>query len=270
MLPIFFTKQLKGMDVETTGRAAAEMGFKGLDVAVRDGYCVSPDNVAAKLPNAVRAWADMGLVVPMVTTPGEFTDPAQPVAETLLAACAQADIHEIKLGYWRCTEPGYWTQVDAIRAALDGFAALAEKHGVRCAVHTHSGTFHGLNASAAMHLVRGKDPRFIGVYLDPGHLSVDGEPVAMAVDMVRDYLCLVAVKSFVYTSKEREGGVAWKRTLAPLRKGLVDWQAALDALRAVGYDGPLSLHSEYENVSLEELRALTRDDLNYLSRFLRA
>lgn len=270
MVPIFFTKQLKGMGVDDTGRAAAEMGFAGLDVAVRDGYCVTPDNVATELPKAVRIWDDMGLAVPMVTTPGDFTDPEQPVAETLLAACAAAGIHEIKLGYWRFTEPGYWQQVDAIRTALDGFAALAEKHGVRCAVHTHSGAFFGLNASAAMHLVRDKDPEQIGVYLDPGHLSVDGEPVGMAVDMVQSHLCLVAVKSFVYASKEQEGGVVWRRMLAPLRKGLVDWKATLDALRSVGYDGPLSLHSEYENVSLEELRALTRDDLKFLSRFLRA
>ncbi|MFW6163944.1 MAG: sugar phosphate isomerase/epimerase family protein [Planctomycetota bacterium] len=267
---IFFTKQLREMEVEEVGREVAEMGFAGIDLAVRDGYCVHPDNVATALPAAVDQWADMGLAVPMVTTPGEFTDPDQPLAETMLAACAEAGVHEIKLGYWHWREPGYWPQVDAIRAALDGFARLADKHGVRCAVHTHSGAFYGLNAAATMHLVRAFDPRLIGVYLDPGHLSINGEPVPMALDMVADYLCLVAVKNFVYVSKEQEGEVHWSRTLAPLRKGLVDWPAAVEALRAVGYDGPLSFHSEYHNVSLDELRALTRDDLNYLSRFVGA
>ena len=265
---IFFTKQLKGMDVEETGRWVEELGFDGLDVAVRPGYCVNPDNVAKALPQAVREWADMGLSVPMVTTPGDFTDPEQPVAEALLAACAGAGIHEIKLGYWHYKEPGYWEQVDAIRTALDGFAALAGKHGVRCAVHTHSGDNYGLNAAATMHLVGGLDPRCIGVYLDPGHLSVNGEPIRLAIDMVNDYLCLVAIKDFVYVSKEQEGEVKWTRTLAPLRKGLVDWAVAIEALGAAGYDGPLSFHSEYSNVSLDELRALTRDDLNYLGRFL--
>ena len=79
----------------------------------------------------------------------------------------------------------------------------------------------------------------------------------MAIDMVRDYLCLVAVKSFVYVAKEADGQVRWTRSLAPLRKGLVDWPAAIEALEAVGYDGPVSFHSEYPNVSLDELRALT-------------
>jgi sugar phosphate isomerase/epimerase len=261
---IFFTKSLQGMDVEATGREAKAMGFDGLDLTVRPGYCVHPDNVAEALPEAVTAWADMGLSVPMVTTPGPFTDPNEPVAETLLAACGQAGIGEIKLGYWNYTKPGYWQQVDVIRTALDGFAKLAEKHGVRVAVHTHSGGFYGLNASAVMHLVRGFDPRHVGVYLDPGHLAMNGEPVDMAVDMVAEHLCLIAVKDMIYLRKEEEGRVGWHRTLVPLREGLVDWAATLRSLRSVGYDGPLSFHSEYRDVSLEELRALTRDDLAYL------
>jgi len=270
MQQVFFTKQLKGMDVQATGQEVKGMGFHGLDLAVRDGYCVNPDNVADALPEAVGVWADMGLTVPMVTSPGDFTDPSAAVAERLIAGCAAAGVRELKLGYWQFREPGYWAQVDAIRSALDGFAVLAEKHGVRCAVHTHSGAFHGLNASAVMHLVKGFDPALIGVYLDPGHLSINGEPIGMAVDMVRDSLCLVAIKDMVYVRKEEDGQVRWSHTLAPLREGLVDWPAVLDALAGVGYDGTLTFHSEYDGVSLDELRAMTVDDLAYLRGLLDA
>jgi len=268
MKPIFFTKSLLGMDIEATGHEAQAMGFDGLDLAVRPGYCVDPDNVAAILPQALRIWDDMGLCVPMVTTPGDFTDPAQPVAETILAACGRAGVHEIKLGYWQYKAPGYWDQVDTIRRALDGFARLAQKHGVRVAVHTHSGRFFGLNAAAVMHLVRGFDPQFVGVYLDPGHLAINGEPVPMAIDMVRDHLCLVAIKDMIYIRKEQDGQVSWRSTLVPLREGLVDWPGTMAALAAVGYDGPLTFHSEYHDVSLDELRALTRDDLAYIRGIL--
>jgi len=265
---IFFTKQLKGMDIETTGQEVKDLGFAGLDLAVREGYCVCPDNVATELPHALNVWAEMGLSVPMVTTPGDFVDPTAAGAEPLIAACADAGVHEIKLGYWHYKEPGYWANVEAIRTALDGFAKLAEKHGVRCGVHTHSGDNYGVNASAAMHLVQGFDPRFIGVYLDPGHLSINGEPIRMAVDMVQEYLCLVAVKDLIYVRQDKDGHVGWKRTLAPLREGMVDWRTTKAALADVGYDGPLTFHSEYSNVSLDELRALTRDDLNYLRGIL--
>jgi len=265
---IFFTKSLKGMDVETTGREIKDMGFEGLDLAVRPGYCVEPDNVAKALSPAVSYWADMGLSVPMVTTPGDFTDPDQPIAETMLEACARAGIREIKLGYWHYVQPGYWQRVDEIRAALDGFQRLAEKHGVRVAVHTHSGNFFGLNAAGVMHLVQGYDPRLVGVYLDPGHLAINGEPIRLAIDMVADRLCLVAIKDMVYIRKEQDGCVSWPRKLVPLREGLVDWPETLAALSEVGYNGPLSFHSEYDDVSLDELRALTRDDLAYVRDLL--
>ncbi|MBM4038818.1 MAG: sugar phosphate isomerase/epimerase [Planctomycetes bacterium] len=261
---IFFTKSLKGMDIPATGREVLGMGLEGLDLAVRPGYCVNPDNVANELPQAMKVWADMGLSVPMVTTPGDFTDPKPPIAETMLAACGAAGIREIKLGYWHYRQPGYWGQVDAIRSALDGFARLAEKHAVRVAVHTHSDAFYGLNASAAMHLVKGFDPRFVGVYIDPGHLSMNGEPIRMAVDIVRDYLCLVAVKAMLHVKK----GTSWRHELVPLRDGLVDWAETFRALREAAFDGPVTFHSEYENVSLDDLRRLTRDDVAYVRGIL--
>jgi len=258
---IFFTKSLKGMDVETTGREVKGLGLEGLDLAVRPGYCVNPENVASELPRALAIWADMGLCVPMVTTPGDFTDPEPPQAEVLLAACGEAGIREIKLGYWVYQKPGYWQGVDAVRRDLEGFQRLAEKHRVRVAVHTHSGAYFGLNASAAMHLVKGFDPRYVGVYLDPGHLSMNGEPIRMAVDIAREHLCLVAVKAMLHVRDEHDGRPAWRRKLVPLRDGLVNWRETLAALRDVGYDGPLSFHSEYHDVSLDELRRLTRDDV---------
>ncbi len=46
--------------------------------------------------------------------------------------------------------------------------------------------------------------------------------------------------------------------------GLKRFSEYLAALADVGYDGPLTFHSEYPNVSLDELRALTRDDVAYL------
>lgn len=265
---IFFTKSLKGMDVVATATEVKNLGFDGLDLAVRPGYCINPDNVAAELPRAVRLWADMGLSVPMVTTPTDFTDPREPVAERLIAACGAAGVHEIKLGYWLYREPGYWDQVGAARAALAGFARLAAEHGVRVALHTHSGYFLGLNAASAMDLVRDFEPEHVGVYLDPGHLSINGEPIELAVDMVRAHLCLVALKDMAYVRTEREGRPVWKHTLVPLREGLVEWPGVLSALARVGYDGPLSFHSEYHDVSLEELRSLTRDDLAYVRELL--
>ena len=265
---VMFTKLLKDLDTAQLAHTIQDLGFDGFDLAVRPGYPIDPDNVGAALPAAAERWAARGLKIGLVTTNFDFTDPAKPEVEPLLAACAQAGVRRIKLGYWVHEGEPYWEGVDNIRKALDGFQKLCRKHGVCVAVHTHSGPYYGSNCAGAMHLVRGFDPRFIGVYIDPGHLAIDGEDLPLAISMVRDHLVLVAVKSPGWFRTEEAGRVEWDHHLVPLPEGIVNWRQVLELLASANYDGPLSLHSEYEDLSREDLLRVTRDDLAYLKSLL--
>lgn len=64
---VFFTKFLKGLDVEAVGRTAKRLGFDGLDLAIREGQCVVASNIRTVLPGAVAVWKSMGLSVPLAT-----------------------------------------------------------------------------------------------------------------------------------------------------------------------------------------------------------
>jgi len=250
---VMFTKMLAKLDVRQLGDTIKDLGFDGMDLAIRPGHPINPDNVETALPEAIKLWADQGLVVGMATTDTSLIDPTAPEAERIFAVCGQAGIKYIKLGYY-LWEPGqdYWRRVDEIRRHLDGFAELGAKHGVLPCYHTHSGHFYGLNACGLMHLLRGMDPERIGAYLDAGHLMLDGEPFTLAVDIVGPYLKLVAAKDPVYI----DGG----RKLVPLGDGLVDWVGVCRDLKNVGFDGPVTLHSEYD-LEVEPLVATTRQDI---------
>jgi sugar phosphate isomerase/epimerase len=86
----------------------------------------------------------------------------------------------------------------------------------------------------------------------------------MAISMVKDYLSMMAVKSPAWFKGEKDGEVKWHHDLVPLREGIVDWKQVLGLLKSINFDGPISLHSEYENIPLEETIRLTRDDLAYM------
>lgn len=261
---VMFSKMLKGMEVGELADTMVDLGFAGFDLAVRPGYPVNPENVSTALPAAAKEWAARGLTVGMVTTNFDFVDPTKPEVEPLLAACGEIGCRRIKLGYWTWQGEPYWEGVDRIRKALEGFEKLCRKHNVCVASHTHSGPYYGSNCAGGMHLVKGFDPRYIGMYIDPGHLAIDGEDLPMGVSMVKDYLRMVAVKSPGWFRTEKEGEVKWEWHLVPLREGIVDWKQVLELLKSVGYDGPVSLHSEYEELTREALIARTRDDLAYL------
>ncbi len=261
---VMFTKLLKDLDLDRLADEVQALGFDGLDLAVRPGYPVNPENVGAALPAAAKKWAARGMSVGLVTTDFDFLNPAAPGVEPLMGACAEIGCREIKLGYWVYRGEDYWGRVEEIRKSLAGFERLCARYRVRVSIHTHSGEYYGSNCAGAMHLVQGFDPRCIGVYMDPGHLSLDGEWLPMAFSMVKEHLSLIAVKNFGWFRKEQAGGVEWTRRVVPLREGLVNWREVLRLARGAGYDGVFSLHSEYEGWTTEEILRQTREDLRYL------
>jgi sugar phosphate isomerase/epimerase len=258
---IFFSKMLQDQSIEQLIESLQGMGADGVDFTVRPGYPVHPDNVAEALAPAAQAIRAAGLSIPMVTTPGDFTNPALPYAEPLFRACGEADIRLVKLGYWSFPGSGYWKAVDRMKADVEGFARLGEKYGVKPCLHTHSGNCLALNASALMHVLREFSPEQVGAYLDPGHLALCGEPLPMAFDMAADWLALVAIKDSIKVRRE-DGSV--RNGFLPLGEGFVDWKQMLQWLIAHDYAGPLSFHSEFPSESIEYLLEQTRKDIAYL------
>ena len=200
---IMFTKHLEGLEIPEIITALQSVGVSGADLCVRPGYPVNPENATEALPAAAKQFADAGLSIPLVTTPGDFLDPTQEETRRVYAAAGEAGVEYIKLGYWHwhAEDGGYWAQVDAIRKQLEGFAKLSEQYGPRTCIHNHSGTSMGLNSCAVMNLVKDFNPQHVGVFADTGHLSIVGEPINMALDIVRSHLALIAFKDLARTTR---------------------------------------------------------------------
>lgn len=245
---IVFSKMFREYSVAQLADLAVAHGFDGFDLAVRPGYPVNPDNAASALPEAARRLGAAGLAIPMVTGNFDLLTVDHPTAEPILAAMDKADIRLIKLGYFRFVprETDYWRHVDEIRQALEGWQELGRRYGVKVCYHTHSGDFMGLNAAALMHLIRGFDPMCIGAYIDAGHLVANGEDFPLGLAMVQAYLSIVAVKDVLVLRGEREGHGTENRRWVPAGQGMVDWTTVFSELGRVGYDGPVSVHCEFE------------------------
>lgn len=243
---IYFTKFLRGLSPEEIAQTVKGMGFDGLDLAVRAGQSVNPDNVRKALPEAMSVWGKAGLSVPMVSTETNLVDPRNPTVEPIFVACAEAGVKNVKIGYWRWREgESYWGMVGRARRDLEAFAELSQKHGVRTLIHNHSGPYLACNASTLMTLLRDFDPAHVGAYVDPAHLAINGEPLALALEIVGKHLAMVAVKNAAYVASDAAEGRRWETEWCLLQDGLVDWREAIGLLRKRGYGGPLSLHGEY-------------------------
>ena len=173
MKVMLFSKHLGHLPVVEAGEVIAELGFEGVDLTVRPGGHVLPENARRELGGAVSTLTGMGLAVPMVTT--GITSADDPHAAEIFETAAQAGVRYLKLGYWRYQ--GFGTIRGAIDAAardLDGIEALARRTGVCAVIHNHSGDFISALGPVVWELIADRDPAAVGAYADPGHLMVEG------------------------------------------------------------------------------------------------
>ena len=247
---IMFTKHLEGWDLEQIIDGLKRGGVQGADLCVRPGYPVTPENAATELPAAAKRFADEGLGIPLITTPGDFIQADMDYAESLFAACAEAGVKLVKLGYWHMEADGYWPSLDRCRTRLEGFSRLAEKTGVKPIVHNHSGATMGLNSCAMMHIMEGFDPALVGVFADVGHLSMVGEPYPMAFSIVEKYLAAVAFKDLV---RRKNADGTWGIDVWPMGMGVGNFPQVMKLLKEMAFAGPISFHCEYGQMPPESI-----------------
>lgn len=228
------------------GEKMIDFGYDGIDVCVRSGHPINFGNMTDALPQAVKVWENQGLVCPMVSAPVDFTDPDAEDADRLYEACSGAGVPIVKIGYWKFAEgDDYWQSVARIRDELGKFADLSRKYGVKTVYHTHSGKCMGSNCAGLMHLIRGFEPQHIGGYADFGHMALDGEDPALGLAMIGPQLSVAGVKDGFHAPNP--GKIpSFKPQFANLGEGSVDWIRALKLLENMGFEGPLSVHTEYE------------------------
>jgi sugar phosphate isomerase/epimerase len=262
---ILFTKLFRDLPIPALGELVRGFGLDGLDLCVRPGYPVNPENAPETLPIAAQEMARQGLHIPMVTGSLDLTRPDDPTAETMLRAMDAAGVRLLKLGYvfWDPFAQDYWSEVDRMRRALEGWQALARTYGVKVCYHTHSMRCLGMNASALMHLLAGFDPRWIGAFIDPVHFVIEGEEFAVGANMTRTYLSVASIKDVLLTRGERDGHSTIEYEVVSCGTGMVDFDNMFRALRHFHFDGPLTVHCEFEQASGEVFLRLAEGDARF-------
>ncbi len=267
-----FSKMLQEFDVSETGDIMKEIGFDGVDLTVRDKGHVLPENVVDDLPPAIETLRGKGLSIPHLSTGIVSAD--EPHTENIFRMAAECGVPALKLGYHRYTEFGTLQDVMVdTREKLEGLAALARKYKVSANLHTHSGGYMSALAPITYMLIKDFDRAEIGAYIDPGHMFVEGgfKGWQIGIDILSPWINLCAAKSMGWERDVADdGSVSWRRVMFPINEGLVIWHEVFACLKAIGYDGSVSLHSEYEgkssfrSLSTPEIIEQTKQDIVYI------
>ncbi len=202
-------------------------------------------NGPEKLPEAKRILAEQGLSLERLVT---SLQDASEETERLLAAISELGIRKIRIAGCSVAKGGNAREkLDETRRRLSALQKLLEKHGVSGGIQNHSGPALEVNVSSTLRMVEDCDPQWVGVQYDPGHATISGEPIQLALDLLGPYLHSVNLKSprQEYFIDPESGRLAYKSVWVPLRDGMLDLPGLLQQLKRSGYAEALSLHGEY-------------------------
>lgn len=241
-----FSKHLQWIkDYATLGVTAAELGFDGVDLAVREGGHVLPERVADDLPKAHAAIKKAGLAVPMITT--NITDARHPATRNILKTASALGIR-----FYR--RPGEeWgnssnplQRIAELQPKLRELVEINKEYGVFAGIHNHSGFSLGATPWEVFEMVKQFDARWIGSNFDIGHATVEGGlggwRSGFKLLASNSRLKMVSVKD-IYWERRPNGG--WALRYCPLGDGMVDLKTFTKYLKEIQFSGPISLHFEY-------------------------
>jgi sugar phosphate isomerase/epimerase len=232
-----FTKPWK-MPLAELGEFVAKLGFDAIELPVRPGYQVEPENVAQGLPQAVRHIGRHGIRIASVAGPADAVT---------IAACAESGVPIIRT-MAPIGDEGYLASEARFQKEFDVLVPLLDKHDVKLGVQNHSGRFV-CNAMGLRHLIEKYDPRHIGAVWDAAHNALNGEAPELALDIVWSHLCMVNLKNAFW---RRENGpeaeyAAWKIYWTGGRHGLASWPRVVAELKRRNYSGAVCLTAEYSD-----------------------
>src|SRR5262245_31128994 len=134
-----FSKHLGWIkDYSQLAKTLSELGFDGVDLTVRPGGHVSPEQVEQDLPRAFAALKKAGVPIAMITT--RVQDPRDPLTRKILRTASSLGIRHYRRDgeKWEgATDP--LKRIAELQTQIRELVELNQQYGLFAGIHNHSG-----------------------------------------------------------------------------------------------------------------------------------
>jgi sugar phosphate isomerase/epimerase len=153
-----------------------------------------------------------------------------------------------------------------MRSELERLVDLSKETGVKTLIEIHHGTLIS-GFSAAYNMLRGLNPQYIGCIVDPGNMVAEGyEDYRKGFELLGDFVAHVHMKNGRYVEKDERdalGAKQWEFVWTPLKEGQANLLRVFQVMKAVGYDGSVSLEDFSNEATTEEK---LRENLEFMKK----
>ncbi len=227
------------MPIPDLARHVAGLGFDGIELPVRPGYPVDPDNVTAELPRAAKTLGEHGVTIASI---------AGPTDGKTMAACAEAGVPVIRVCENIGPDETYLEGEARLQRQYDALVPVLDRYGVTLGVQNHCDRCVS-NAMGLRSLIGKYDRKHVAAVWDAAHNALQGEDADLALDIVWDHLCMVNLKNAIRRLRTGpEAEVAeWSLYWTSGRHGIASWPKVAAELKRRAYAGVVCLTAEYDD-----------------------
>jgi L-ribulose-5-phosphate 3-epimerase len=235
-----FSKHLHWLNYKDMASLVADMGFDGIDLTVRPGGHVTPENASRDLPKAVEVIQRAGLKVHTITTDIKAAD--QPYTVDILKAASQSGITNYRMGWYNYNrEIGVMENIAVFKKDFVQLAALNEKYKIQGNYQNHTERF-GNSIWDLWLAINNLNPTYLSTQFDVRHAIIDGaEAWPIHMDLIKTHIGSIAIKDFSWKKTNNK----WLKENAPLGQGMVDFKKYFSLIKKYDLKVPVSLHYEY-------------------------
>jgi sugar phosphate isomerase/epimerase len=264
---IGFIKPFQNFEFARIAEVARELGWDGVEIPVRKGGTIEPEQVEEKLPDLAEKLKKAGVKLSIIAT--DVADANDPLARKVLNTARRLGIGLYRAKHLRydLKEP-IAPQVDRLGHTLHDLAQLNKELGIQGGVQNHSGAdYLGAPVWDLWHMLRDIDPNFLGIYFDIAHATIEGGlSWPLESKLVEPHLVALSVKDFTWVEQENAKN-KWREQWCPLGEGMVHPEF-FQNLKQTRYSGAISMHFEYDLGQGDSMIGGLRKDTQTLRRWV--
>ncbi len=236
-----FSKHLQFLDYSDMAKAAADIGFDGVDLTVRPKGHVLPERVKEDLPKTVEAIKKNGLQPMMMTT--NVIDADDPVSQEVLNTASRLGFQHYRTNWLKYPDDQPIPESLAqYKNQFQKLARLNKQLGLKGGYQNHSGLYLGAAIWDLWELLKDADTDGLGSQFDIRHAVVEGGNCwPQNLRLIQPYIKSIALKDFRWEKVEG----TWKVVNVPMGEGMVDFKKYFGLLKEYNINVPVSLHLEY-------------------------
>lgn len=236
-----FSKLFEFLDYQDLASLFKESGIDGIDLSVRNGGHVSPENVEKDLPRAVKAAQEHGISIPSIVT--DIADVNDPLTERVLKTAADNGVKYYRLAYYsydyKLSIPA---NLEMLKSRMEKLGEMNSKYNIHGGYQNHFGRRFGASPWEIWTVLKDLDKKQIGCFYDIHHGLAEGlQSWVNALRLVSPHITMRYIKDFYFVSTEKD----IKLHTCPLGEGMVDFNAYFKLCKELDINTPINLHVEY-------------------------